>query len=51
MVRGDGGEYKAFEVKYDRRAYSQKKYLSFVHSYPDILLRCVDVDAALVDVL
>jgi len=48
---GDGGEYKAFEVKYDRRAYSQRKYLSFVHSYPDIPLRCVDVDAALVDVL
>ncbi|MDA3926527.1 MAG: ATP-binding protein [Kiritimatiellae bacterium] len=51
VVCGDGGEYKAFEVKYDRRAYSQRKYLSFVHSYPDIQLRCVDVDAALVDVL
>ena len=51
VVRGDDGAYKAFEVKYDRKAYKKNKYLSFVHAYPDIPLRCIDVDAALVDVL
>jgi uncharacterized protein len=51
VVRGDDGRYKALEVKYDRNAFKSGRYSSFAHHYPDVPLKCVDVDAALQDIL
>ncbi len=49
VVYGDNSKHKAFEVKYDKKSYNKSKYMNFMQHYPDIPLRCIDLEAVLVN--
>jgi predicted AAA+ superfamily ATPase len=47
VVQSDKGKLYAYEVKYDKSAFSEAKYRAFTNAYPDIPLKCISLESAL----
>jgi uncharacterized protein len=47
VVQSDKGKLFAYEVKFDKSAFSETKYRAFTNAYPDIPLKCVSLDSSL----
>jgi uncharacterized protein len=47
VVQSDEGKLYAYEVKYDKSAFSESKYRAFTNSYPEIPLKCIGLESAL----
>ena len=47
VVQNDKGKLYAYEVKYDKSAFSEIKYRAFTNAYPKIPLKCISLESAL----